>query len=121
MISSALDVNVLLITELKRLKKLKEVDVGALRYLITVESDTPPQILLGQNVGGAIVTELKQEKLELVSASELALKYNLSVDTIRRKLVTINLGTDGKHMYNPIQADLLLKDRPKKIGRNRKN
>lgn len=95
--------------------------MGALRYLITVESDTPPQILLGQNVGGAIVTELKQEKLELVSASELALKYNLSVDTIRRKLATINLGTDGKHMYNPIQADLLLKDRPKKIGRNRKN
>lgn len=32
--------------------KLKGVDVGALRYLITVESDTPPQILLGQNVGG---------------------------------------------------------------------
>jgi hypothetical protein len=49
---------------------------------ITVESDTPPQILLGQNLGGAIVTKLEQEKQELVSAAELAKLYNLSVTTI---------------------------------------
>ena len=64
--------------------------MGAFKYTITVESDTPPQILLGQNLGGAIVTKLEQEKLELVSAAELAKAYNLSVSTIREKLISIN-------------------------------
>lgn len=93
--------------------------MGAHKYIITVESDIPPQILLGQNLGGAIVTKLEQEKLELVSAADLAVKYNLSVDTIRRKLSTINQGTEGKALYNPIQADALLKDRTKRVGRKR--
>ncbi|ONN50386.1 HTH domain protein [Acinetobacter genomosp. 33YU] len=95
--------------------------MGAHKYIITVESDIPPQILLGQNLGGAIVTKLEQEKLELVSAADLAIKYNLSVDTIRRKLVAINQGTEGKALYNPIQADSLLKDRTKRVGRKRAN
>ena len=96
--------------------------MGAHKYIITVESDIPPQILLGQNLGGAIVTKLEQEKLELVSAAELAKVYNLSVTTIREKLVSINQGTEGKHMYDPERArQILTKKDANKRGRNRAN
>lgn len=96
--------------------------MGAFKYTITVESDTPPQILLGQNLGGAIVTKLEQEKQELVSAAELAKTYNLSVSTIREKLISINQGTGGKHMYNPELAhQILTKNESNKRGRKRAN
>lgn len=96
--------------------------MGAFKYTITVESDTPPQILLGQNLGGAIVTKLEQEKHELVSAAELAKIYNWSVPTIRDKLITINQGTGGKHMYNPELAHQMLTQKESiKRGRKRAN
>lgn len=92
------------------------------KYTIVVESEKPPQILLGQTIGGAIVTELKQEKQELVSAAYLANIYSLSVDTIRRKLETINQGSQGKCLYNPILAGTLLKQGLQtKRGRKRAN
>ena len=94
--------------------------MGALKYTITVESDTPPQILLGQNLGGAIVTKLEQIEEELASASQLAATYNLSVDTIRDRLVAINQGTSGKFLYNPRLAHELLTKKAKK-GRPRAN
>ena len=65
-------------------------------YLIKVEADTPLQIVLGQNIGGGIVKELKEVEVELVSATHLAQKYNLSTTTIRDRLVSINQGTQGK-------------------------
>lgn len=46
--------------------------MGAFKYTITVESDTPPQILIGQNLGGATVVGMRQEKIELISAAEIA-------------------------------------------------
>ena len=96
--------------------------MGAFKYPITVESDTPPQILLGQNLGGAIVTKLEQEKQELVSAAELAKLYNLSVTTIREKLISINQGTGGKHMYNPeLARQILTRNESNKRGRKRAN
>lgn len=79
------------------------------KYTIIVESANPPQILLGQTIGGAVVTELKQQKQELVSAAYLAGLYSISVDTVRRKLESINQGTQGKCLYNPVLADTLLK------------
>lgn len=82
--------------------------MGIMQFSITLEGDTPPQILLGQNLGGAIVTKLEQVKQELVSAAELAKVYNLSVTTIREKLVSINQGTGGKHMYDPERARQIL-------------
>lgn len=96
--------------------------MGALKYIITVESDTPPQIFLGADIGGAIVTEMKQEKAELVSAADLAAKYSTSVDTIRRKCGSINQGTTGKALYKPELADAILKNEIKsKRGARRKN
>jgi len=96
--------------------------MGAFKYTITVESDTPPQILLGQNLGGAIVTKLEQEKQELVSAAELAKLYNLSISTVRAKLIAINQGTSGKHMYNPeLARQILTRNETNKRGRKRAN
>lgn len=96
--------------------------MGAFKYTITVESDTPPQILLGQNLGGAIVTKLEQEKQELVSAAELAKLYNLSISTVRAKLIAINQGTSGKHMYNhELARQILTRNETNKRGRKRAN
>ena len=95
--------------------------MGALKYTITVESDAPPQIFLGTVIGGATVTEMKQEKLELVSAAEIAKSHNLSVDTVRRRLALINQGTGGKFLYDPIKASQMLKDTKHKPGRKRAN
>lgn len=91
-------------------------------YLIKVEADTPLQIVLGQNIGGGIVKELKEVEveLELVSAAHLAQKYNLSTTTIRDRLVSINQGTQGKALYNPRLAHDLLTTKNKR-GRPRAN
>ena len=89
-------------------------------YLIKVEADNPPQIMLGQNIGGGIVKELKEVEVELVSASHLAQKYNLSVTTIREKLAPINQGTQGNALYDPRLAHDLLTTKNKR-GRPRAN
>ena len=90
------------------------------RYTITVEAERPPQIMLGQTIGGATVKELKEVDVELVSASHLAQKYNLSVTTIREKLAAIDQGTQGKALYNPRLAHDLLTVKVKR-GRPRAN
>lgn len=90
------------------------------RYTITVEADAPPKIMLGQDIFGAVVKELKEVDVELVSASHLAQRYNLSVTTIRDKLVSINQGTQGKALYNPRLAHDLLTTKVRK-GRPRVN
>lgn len=69
-------------------------------YVITVEADRAPEILLGQKLFGGKVTALNLGKRKLVSASELAKKYGLSNTTVRTKLATINQGTCGKHLAN---------------------
>lgn len=95
--------------------------MGALqKYVIIVESNTPPHVVLGQDIGGGIVKELKEVDVELVSASHLAQRYNLSVTTIRDKLVSINQGTQGKALYNPRLAHDLLTTKVRR-GRPRAN
>lgn len=94
--------------------------MGAFKYTITIESDTPPQVMLGQNIGGGIVKELKQVEVDLVSATHLAQKYNLSTTTIRERLVSINQGTQGKALYNPRLAHDVLTSKNKR-GRPRAN
>lgn len=94
--------------------------MGAFKYTITIESDVPPQIMLGQNIGGGIVKELKEVEIDLVSASCLAQRYNLSVTTIRERLASINQGTQGKALYNPKLAHSMLTQKTKR-GRPRAN
>ena len=89
-------------------------------YSLTLEFDGPLQISVGQKIGGATVKELKALDQKLVSASDLAEKYSVSTDTIRRKLADINQGTSGKFLYNPMLADTLFKESSKtKRGRKR--
>lgn len=94
--------------------------MGAFKYTITIEADAPPQVMLGQNIGGGIVKELKEVEVDLVSATYLAQKYNLSTTTIRERLVSINQGTQGKALYNPRLAHSLLTSKNKR-GRPRAN
>ena len=82
--------------------------MGLSKYTITVEADSPPQVMLGQNIGGGIVKELKEVEMELVSAAKLAEKYNLSTTTIRERLASINQGRQGKCLYNPRLAHCIL-------------
>lgn len=95
--------------------------MSAFQYLITVEANSPPQILLGQDLGGAIVTKLEKAKQGLVGAAQLAKTYNLSINTIRTKLASINQGTEGKCLYNPDKAHTLLTQKAEKRGRKRVN
>lgn len=95
--------------------------MGVFKYAVILESDTPPSIMLGQNIGGGIVKELKEVAQELVTASQLAALYNLSVNTIRDKLVSINQGTMGKGLYNPRLAHDILTNQKAKRGRPRAN
>lgn len=95
--------------------------MGVLKFTITVESDRPPQVFLGSDIGGAVITEIRQEKVELVTAAHLAKSYNLSVDTIRRRLVAINQGTEGKALYDPTLASSILRGTTSKRGRKRAN
>lgn len=93
---------------------------AVLKYVITVESDVPPTITLGQTIGGAVVKEMKEVDFELVPASYLAKRYNLSSTTIREKLASINQGTAGKALYNPKAAHTLL-TKKSRMGRPRAN
>ena len=90
-------------------------------FIVTIEADSAPQIVLGQILLGGTVTDLKLEKRKLVSVSELVAKYGLSDETIRTKCISINQGSNGKHMYDPDAADMLLKNSKFRRGARRKN
>lgn len=91
-------------------------------FIVTIEADSAPQIVLGQRIFGGTVTALKLEKRKLVSVSELVAKYGLSDETIRTKCAVINQGSNGKHMYDPDAADAILKNVTKsRRGPKRKN
>ncbi len=93
---------------------------GALKYTITVESDTPPQVMLGQSIFGGKVTGLEMENTpSLVSVAWLAERYGFSKPTIIKKLEGHNMGTDGKHLYNPKVASVVL-SQPQKNKRGPK-
>lgn len=73
------------------------------KYIVVVESEKPPQIFIHdeiQNIGK--VLEIKAEEIpNRVPASWLMERYNLSRKTIVDELRAHNLGTNGKHLYNP--------------------
>lgn len=95
--------------------------MGLLKFTITVEADVAPKIFLGSDIGGATVVEMRQEKVELISAAEIAQRHGISTATVRRKLAAINQGSEGKFLYDPVVALQLLKDSKTKRGRKRAN
>ena len=88
---------------------------------ITLQVDSAPQLVLGQSIFGGIITALKLEKRKLVSVAELVAKYGYSDETIRTKCAAINLGSNGKFMYDPDAADAILKNTKVRRGPKRKN
>lgn len=87
------------------------------KYTITIESDYPPNVLVGQKAFDGEVVEIKLEKVLLVSASELAKQYSLTAETIRKTLSEINQGSKGKFLYNPTDAHNILNKKQNKRGR----
>lgn len=92
-------------------------------YVVVLEANTPPQIMLGQNICGGIVKELKETANELLSAAQIADRYSISVQTVRRKLGEFNQGTHGKFLYSAkIAAEILgSTNKPRPRGARRKN
>lgn len=90
-------------------------------FVVTIEAESAPQIVLGQSIFGGIVTALKLEKRKLVSVAELVAKYGYSDETIRTKCAAINQGSNGKFMYDPDAADAILKTTKVRRGPKRKN
>lgn len=88
-------------------------------FQITVTGEAP-QLFLGAEIGGAKVVAIKDVSPKLVGSAELAEKYNLDIKTVRTRLASINKG-DGKCLYDPVEADLILGQKAKKVGRGRKN
>lgn len=77
---------------------------------------------MGSEVGGKKIISIRDVSPKLVSASELAQQYGISVDVVRDRCAEINKGTRGKCLYDPEQANLILTARPvAKRGRQRKN
>ena len=90
-------------------------------FMVTIDADSAPQIVLGQKIFGGTVTALRLEKRKLVSVADLVAKYSLSDETIRTRCAAINQGTNGKHLYDPDAADAVLKNFKAKRGAKRKN
>lgn len=87
------------------------------RYIITVEAETPPTVMLGERIAGGVVIELKQHDA-LATAAQLAAYYGVSTKTIRDKLADINQGTTGKALYDPRRAAEIMRTVHKR-GRKR--
>ena len=72
------------------------------KYIITVESETPPQICLGDKIHGATVIALETEQYpDLVDLAWLTKRFPVSRDTLSRKLELFNIGSTGKKLYDP--------------------
>ncbi|WP_151791593.1 hypothetical protein [Acinetobacter soli] len=93
------------------------------KYIITVESESPPRICLGDKIYGAEVVSLEVERFpDLVDLTWLTKRFPLSRQTIAAKLEILNLGGPRKKLYDPnIVIPFLKMDIKNRKGRPRKN
>ncbi|NNH16782.1 hypothetical protein HLH14_12440 [Acinetobacter sp. ANC 4282] len=93
------------------------------KYIITVESDTPPKICLGDKIHGATVVALETEQYpDLVDLTWLTKRFPMSRDTLSRQLELFNIGSTGKNLYDPnIVIPFLKMNMKNRRGRPRKN
>jgi len=86
------------------------------KYIITVESESPPQICLG-----VISLEVEQYP-DLVDLAWLTKRFPLSREMLSQKLELFNVGGNSKKLYDPnIVVPFLKTDLTHRIGRPRKN
>lgn len=80
------------------------------KYIITVESETPPKICLGDSIHGTTVIALESEQYpDLVDVAWLTKRFSMSRQTILEKISCFNVGTAGKHLYDPHKVIPILK------------
>lgn len=80
------------------------------KYIITVESETPPRICLGDTIYGATVISLEVEQYpDLVDLAWLAKRFRMSRDAISAKIDSFNVGSPRKKLYDPNIVIPLLK------------
>jgi hypothetical protein len=93
------------------------------KYIITVESETPPKIFLGDSIHGATVIALETEQYpDLVDLAWLTKRFPLSREMLSQKLELFNVGGNSKKLYDPnIVVPFLKTDLTHRIGRPRKN
>ncbi|NGP41065.1 hypothetical protein FGQ54_14605 [Acinetobacter lwoffii] len=93
------------------------------KYIITVESELPPRICLGDSIYGATVVALETEQYpDLVDLAWLTKRFPMSRETLSQKLELFNVGSTGKKLYDPnIVVPFLKTNLKSRIGRPRKN
>ena len=93
------------------------------KYIITIESESPPKICLGDSIHGATVIALEIEQYpDLVDLAWLTKRMPMSRDTLSRQLELFNIGSTGKNLYDPnIVIPFLKMNMKNRRGRPRKN
>ena len=93
------------------------------KYIITIESESPPKICLGDSIHGATVIALEIEQYpDLVDLAWLTKRFPMSRDTLSRQLELFNIGSTGKNLYEPnIVIPFLKMNMKNRRGRPRKN
>lgn len=93
------------------------------KYIITIESETPPKICLGDSIYEATVIALEAEQYpDLVDLSWLTKRFPLSRETLSQRLEIFNIGSDRKKLYDPnIVIPFLKIELKNRKGRPRKN
>lgn len=93
------------------------------KYIITVESETPPKICLGDTIYGATVISLEIEQYpDLVDLAWLTKRFPMSRQTLSQKLELFNVSSSGKKLYDPnVVIPFLKMDMNNRKGRPRKN
>ena len=93
------------------------------KYIITVESESPPRICIGDKIYGAEVVSLEVEQFpDLVDLAWLTKRFPMSRETLSQKLELFNVGSSGKKLYDPnIVIPFLKIDINNRRGRPRKN
>jgi hypothetical protein len=93
------------------------------KYIITVESESPPKICLGDSIHGATVIALEIEQYpDLVDLAWLTKRFPMSRETLSQKLELFNVGSSGKKLYDPnVVIPFLKTDLKSRRGRPRKN
>lgn len=93
------------------------------KYIITLESDSPPRICLGDKIYGATVIALETEQYpDLVDLAWLTKRFPMSREALSQKLELFNVGSTGKKFYDPnIVIPFLKMNIKNRRGRPRKN
>lgn len=85
--------------------------MGAFKYVITVESSTPPELLIGGKIGEAEIIGITRESMpKRVSTIWLMERYPFSKQTILDNIRFFNKGSDRKHLYDPEEVIPILEN-----------